>query len=208
MARYARSSVDAVRDAVDMVDLVSARTELRRAGARSFMGICPFHEERSPSFSVEPVDKLYHCFGCQASGDAFTFVQETEGVDFKEAVELLADRYGVHLEVDEEDPRDAERRRAHQRLFELLERTAAYYVRYLWDSREAAKARGYLLGRGLQEATLREFRVGYAPSGWDKVLMASRRAGFSNRELYDAGLSQRAKGEGQIYDRFRARITF
>ena len=208
MARYTRSSVDAVRDAVDMVDLVSARTELRRAGARSFMGICPFHEERSPSFSVEPVDKLYHCFGCQASGDAFTFVQETEGVEFKEAVELLAERYGVQLEVDEEDPRDAERRRARDRLLELLERTAAYYVRYLWDSREAAKARQYLIGRGLEEATLREFRVGYAPSGWDKVLMASRRAGFSNRELYDAGLAQRAKGEGQIYDRFRARITF
>jgi DNA primase len=207
MPRYTRSSVEAVRDAVDMIDLVSARTELRKAGARSYSGICPFHEERSPSFSVEPVEKLYHCFGCQAGGDAFKFVQEIEGVGFNDAVELLAQRYGVQLEVEAEDPRDAERRLARERLLELLERTAAFYVRYLWDSHEARHARDYLLERGLEEATLREFRVGYAPSAWDKVLLASRKAAFSNREIYDAGLATRGNG-GQIYDRFRARITF
>jgi DNA primase len=207
MPRFTRSSVEAVRDAVDMVDLVSARTELRKAGARSYVGICPFHEERSPSFSVEPVEKLYHCFGCQAGGDAFKFVQEIEGVGFSEAVELLAQRYGVQVEVEAEDPRDAERRQARERLLELLERTAAFYVRYLWDSREARHARGYLLERGLQEATLREFRVGYAPSAWDKVLLASRKAGFGNREIYDAGLATR-NDSGRIYDRFRGRITF
>ncbi len=207
MPRFTRSSVEAVRDAVDMVDLVSARTELRKAGARSYVGICPFHEERSPSFSVEPVEKLYHCFGCQAGGDAFKFVQEIEGVGFNDAVELLAQRYGVQLEVEAEDPRDAERRRARERLLELLERTAAFYVRYLWDSREARHAREYLLGRGLEEATLREFRVGYAPSAWDKVLLASRKAAFSNREIYDSGLATRGNG-GRIYDRFRGRITF
>jgi DNA primase len=208
MPRWTRSSVEAVRDAVDMVDLVSARTELRKAGARSYVGICPFHEERSPSFSVEPVEKLYHCFGCQAGGDAFRFVQEVEGVGFNDAVELLAQRYGVQLEVEAEDPRDAERRKARERLLELLERTAAFYVRYLWDSHEARHARDYLLGRGLDEATLREFRVGYAPSAWDKVLTASRHAGFGNREIYDAGLATRSGGGGRIYDRFRARITF
>ncbi len=207
MPKFTRSSVEAVRDAIDMVDLVSARTELRKAGARSYVGICPFHEERSPSFSVEPVDKLYHCFGCQAGGDAFKFVQEIEGVGFSDAVELLAQRYGVQLEVEAEDPRDAERRLARERLLELLERTAAFYVRYLWDSHEARHARDYLLERGLEEVTLREFRVGYAPSAWDKVLLASRKAAFSNREIYDAGLATRGNG-GQIYDRFRARITF
>jgi len=87
--RYTDTTRDRVRDAVDMVDLVSSRTELRRSGPRSFMGICPFHEERSPSLSVEPVEKLYHCFGCGASGDAFGFVMEAEGVDFKGALELL-----------------------------------------------------------------------------------------------------------------------
>jgi DNA primase len=171
------------------------------------VGICPFHEERSPSFSVEPVDKLYHCFGCQAGGDAFKFVQEIEGVGFSDAVELLAQRYGVQLELEAEDPRDAERRQARERLLELLERTAAFYVRYLWDSHEARHAREYLLGRGLQESTLREFRVGYAPSAWDKVLLASRKAGFGNREIYDAGLATK-NDTGRIYDRFRGRITF
>ncbi|MEA2179367.1 MAG: primase [Solirubrobacteraceae bacterium] len=207
MPKFTRSSVDAVRDAIDMVDLVSARTELRKAGARSYTGICPFHEERSPSFSVEPIDKLYHCFGCQAGGDAFSFVQEIEGVGFSEAVELLAQRYGVQLELEAEDPRDAERRLARERLLELLERTAAYYVRYLWESHEARHAREYLLGRGMEEATLREFRVGYAPSAWDKILLASRQAGFGNREIYDAGLATK-NDSGRIYDRFRGRITF
>ena len=207
MARFTRSSVEAVRDAVDMVDLVAARTELRRAGARSYVGICPFHEERSPSFSVEPVEKLYHCFGCQAGGDAFRFVQETEGVGFSEAVELLAQRYGVQVEMEEEDPREAERRQARGRLLELLERTAAFYVRYLWDSTEAQHARDYLLARGLQEATLREFRVGYAPDAWDKVLAASTRNGFSAREIHDAGLSVQGRNGGW-YDRFRGRVTF
>ena len=206
--KYTDGSKERVRDAVDMVDLVASRTELRRAGARSFMGLCPFHEERSPSLSVEPVEKLYHCFGCGASGDAFGFVMETEGVDFRGALELLADRYGVELEVADEDPKAAERRRRQERLLELLERTAAFYVRYLWEAREAAAAREYLAGRGLTEATLREFRVGYAPSAWDKVIGASHRAGFGFRELYDAGLAQRAKGGGRLYDRFRSRITF
>src|SRR5918997_1578732 len=207
MPRFTRSSVEAARGPVDMVDPVAARPEPRQAGARRFVGICPFHEERSPSFSVEPVEKLYHCFGCQAGGDAFKFVQETEGVGFSEAVELLAQRYGVQVEVEAEDPRDAERRLQRERLYELLERTAAFYVRYLWDSHEARHAREYLLERGLEEATLREFRVGYAPSAWDKVLLASRKAGFGNRELYDAGLATRNES-GRIYDRFRGRITF
>ncbi len=98
MARYTPDSRDRVRDAIDFVELVGTRTELRRAGARSYEGLCPFHDERSPSFSVEPVEKVYYCFGCQASGDVFTFVQETEGVDFKGALELLADRAGIELE--------------------------------------------------------------------------------------------------------------
>ncbi|MDP9400227.1 MAG: DNA primase [Actinomycetota bacterium] len=205
--RYTPDSKQRVRDAVDMVDLVSARTELRRAGASRLTGLCPFHDERTPSFSVEPVEKVYFCFGCQAQGDLFTFVQETEGVDFREALELLAQRYGVELEPEDEDPRAAQRRQRRERLLELLERTAAFYVRHLWDAREAEGARAYLASRGLEEATLREFRVGYAPSAWDKVLLASRRAGFSEQEVMDAGLAQRGRGGG-LYDRFRARITF
>ncbi|HVE69183.1 MAG TPA: CHC2 zinc finger domain-containing protein, partial [Solirubrobacteraceae bacterium] len=125
MARYTDESRERVRDAVDMVDLVSARTELRRAGANRLEGLCPFHDERTPSFGIDPVKKVYHCFGCSAGGDVFRFVQETEGLDFGGALELLADRYGVELQREEEDPLAAARRQRRERLGGLLERTAA-----------------------------------------------------------------------------------
>ena len=208
MAFYTRESKDRVRDTVDFVELVSARTELRRAGPARMEGLCPFHDERTPSFGIDPVQKVYYCFGCQASGDVFTFVQEVEGVDFKGALELLADRYGVELEREEEDEKEAERRQRRERLLQLLSRTAEYYERYLWESTEAAKARDYLRERGLEEEILREFGVGYAPSAWDRVLLASRRGGFSEQELYATGLAQRSREKGQLYDRFRSRIMF
>jgi DNA primase len=208
MALYTRESKDRVRDAVDFVELVSARTELRRAGPARYEGLCPFHEERSPSFGIDPTQKVYYCFGCQASGDVFTFVQETEGVDFKGALELLADRFAVELEREEEDPKQAEHRRRRERLLELLGRTAAYYERCLWESKEARAAREYLEARGLGEEILKEFRVGYSPSAWDRVLLASRRGGFSEQELYATGLAQRSKENGRPYDRFRGRIMF
>jgi len=209
VTRYTADSRDRVRDAVDMVALVSVRTELRRAGADSYFGLCPFHDERTPSFHVRPDEKHYHCFGCQASGDPFTFVMETEGLDFKAAMESLADRFGVKLETEAEDPAAAERRQRRERLYTLLSRAASYYARYLWESHEARAAREYLTGRGLGEEVLREFQVGYAPSAWDRMLVASRTAGFSDEELLAAGLAQRSKvGRGQLYDRFRARIMF
>jgi DNA primase len=209
VTRYTDDSRERVREAVDMVALVSARTELRRAGVNSYFGICPFHEERTGSFHVSPDERLYHCFGCQASGDAFKFVMETEGVDFTGALETLAQRFGVELEVEAEDPRAAARRQRRDRLQSLVERAAAYYARYLWEAREAADAREYLLGRGLREETLREFRVGYAPSAWDRTMLASRRAGFTDEELLAVGLAQRSKQRpGQIFDRFRGRIMF
>jgi DNA primase len=208
VSRYTPDSKERVRDAVDMVALVSARTELRRAGPNSYEGLCPFHDERTPSFSVEPVQKVYYCFGCEAKGDAFTFVQETEGIDFKGALELLADRSGVQLELEAEDPREAEKRQRRERLLDLLGRTAAFYERHLWESQEARHAREYLKGRGLGEEILRSFRVGYSPSAWDRVLLASRRAGFSPQELYATGLAQRSKQDNSLYDRFRGRIMF
>jgi len=208
VALYTNESKDRVRDAADFLEIVSARTELRRAGPARYEGLCPFHDERTPSFGIDPAQKVYYCFGCQASGDLFTFVQETEGVDFKGALELLAERYGVELQLEAEDPRAAELRKRRERLLELLSRTTAYYERYLWESEEAAPAREYLAGRGLEESSLRAFRVGYAPSAWDRVLLASRRGGFSVDELYATGLAQRSKQNGQPYDRFRSRIMF
>jgi DNA primase len=208
MALYTQESRERVREAVDFVELVSARTELRRAGPASYEGLCPFHDERTPSFGIEPVQKVYYCFGCEAKGDVFTFVQETEGVDFKEALELLADRCGIELEREAEDPREAEKRQRRERLLELLRRTAAYYERQLWESTEARHAREYLEQRGLGEEVLRSFRVGYAPSAWDRVLLASRRGGFSEQELYATGLAQRSQQQRGLYDRFRGRIMF
>jgi DNA primase len=209
MTRYTADSRDRVRDAVDMIALVSERTELRRAGANEYVGRCPFHDERTPSFGVNPHDKVYHCFGCQASGDLFTFVMETEGLDFAAALEALADRFGVELETEAEDPGAASRRRRRERLQGLLGRAAAYYARYLFEANEAAGAREYLLGRGFTEETLTAFRVGYAPSAWDRILRASRSAGFSEDELLAVGLGQRSKSQpGRVYDRFRERIMF
>jgi len=207
VTRYADDSKERVRDAVDIVDLVSTRTELRRAGANSYFGRCPFHEERSASFHVRPAEKVYYCFGCQASGDVFSFVMENDGTDFPGALELLAGRYGVTLEVADEDPTAAARRQRRERLFSLLERSVGYYERYLWETEEAAPARDYLRGRGLEEDVLRAFRVGFAPSAWDRMLLASRRAGFSEEELRAAGLATRSK-KGSLYDRFRERIMF
>jgi DNA primase len=209
VALYTAESKERVRDAVDIVDLIGSRTELRRAGVERYTGLCPFHEERTPSFSVSPAKKAYYCFGCAAAGDPFTFVREMDGLDFREALEFLADRYNVALETEQEDPAAAARHARSERLLALLERTCGYYERYLWDSTEARRARSYLLDRGLDEVTLRKFRVGYAPSAWDRVLVASRQGGYSEQEIYDAGLLQRSQERGRgLYDRFRARIMF
>jgi DNA primase len=208
MPRYTQDSRERVRDAVDFAELVGARTELRRAGVRRLQGLCPFHEERTPSFGIDPVEKLYHCFGCGVGGDVFTFVMETEGLDFGGALETLADRYGVELEREAEDPAAAARRERRDRLLALLERTAAYYVRVLWESPEAAPARAYLSDRGLAEGTLREYRVGFSPGAFDRVVAASGAAGYSEDELLACGLAaSRRDGRGLI-DRFRGRIMF
>jgi DNA primase len=206
MALYTPDSIERVKDAVDMVELVGARSDLRRVGTR-WTGLCPFHDERTPSFSVNAEHGLYHCFGCGASGDAIRFIQETEALDFKGAVELLADRYGVELQREQEDPREEQRRRRRERLLKLVDRTAEFYARYLWESEEAARARDYLAGRGLGEDVLRAFRVGYAPKAWDRIVLAAQRDGYDVQEIAAAGLGQRGR-QGGFYDRFRGRIMF
>ena len=130
MARFTPDTIERVRDAVDMVELVGSKTDLRRVGAR-WVGLCPFHDERTPSFSVDPAKKLYHCFGCGEGGDAISFVRQTEALEFPEAVELLAERYNVRVERIEDDPRVEERRRRHERLRALLDRTSKFYAAYL-----------------------------------------------------------------------------
>jgi DNA primase len=200
-----RESLEALEAAVDMVDLVGGRTPLRRSGAR-YVGRCPFHDERTPSFSVDPVKKVYYCFGCQRGGDHIKFVRETENLDFAAAVETLADRYGVRLEYEQSSPDDERRRTQRARLLRLLEDTAGFYARYLWESAEAEPAREYLAGRGIAEETARDFRLGFAPSAWDRVCAAALAKGFTAVELGQAGLSGRGR-RGPV-DRFRGRLMF
>jgi DNA primase len=203
---FTKDSIERVKDAVDMVELVGSRTELRRAGGR-YVGLCPFHDERTPSFSVNVDQKLYHCFGCGEGGDAIGFVQQTEALDFPGAVEFLANRYNVELTREEEDPQAEERRRRRDRLLKLLERATTFYERYLWDAAEAEPARRYLEGRGLGEEVLRDFRIGYAPKAWDRVMLAAQRDGFTEQELAAAGLGRRGR-QGGFGDLFRGRIMF
>jgi DNA primase len=206
MALISPESLERVKQTADIVEVISAHTDLRRAGAR-WTGLCPFHDERTPSFSVDAQEKLYHCFGCGVGGDVIKFVEEKDGLGFAEAVELLADRYGIELEREQEDPRAEARRQQRRRLEQLLERVAAYYASFLWEAPEAGKAREYLAERGLGEEALRAFGVGYAPSAWDKILVRGQQAGFSVQELHGVGLVQRGR-EGKEYDRFRSRIMF
>jgi DNA primase len=206
MALYTKDSIDRVKDAIDMVEVVSAKSDLRRVGTR-WTGLCPFHDERTPSFSVNAEKGVYYCFGCGIAGDAIDFVKETEALDFAAAVEQLAERYNVELKREDEDPQEEIRRKRRERLYKLLDRAAGYYQRVLWEAPEAAKARDYLAGRGLTEETLKEFRVGYAPGAWDKLMTGAQRDGYRLEELAAVGLAQR-NSQGSVYDRFRSRIMF
>jgi DNA primase len=199
--RIKDSSVRETVAAADMVEVVSARTQLRRVGGR-YTGRCPFHEERTPSFSVNPQDKLFYCFGCGTGGDVITFVRETEQLDFAEAVEWLAERFRVTLEYEEASPRaDAERRRR-DRLYDLLEHAAGFYERHLWESQAGEAARAYLAERGLEEAVCREYRLGFAPGG-ATLAGKARERGFDDGELAAAGLVNR---RGNDY--FAGRLLF
>ena len=151
MALFTKDTIDRVRDAVDMVQLVGEKTDLRRVGTR-WTGLCPFHDERTPSFSVNAEEKLYYCFGCGEGGDAFKFVQQTEALDFQEAVELLAERSGVRVEREEDDPKAEQRRRRRERLHCRCSSGRRASTRRISASpAEAERARKYLASRGLSE---------------------------------------------------------
>src|ERR671935_147930 len=201
MARIKDASVEEVKAAADMVAVVSQRTPLRKAGSR-YLGRCPFHQERTPSFSVNATDKLYYCFGCGAKGDLITFVRETEQLDFAGAIEWLADRFNVQVEYEETSPQQDAQRRRRERLRELLDAAATFYERYLWDSQAGSLARDYLTGRGLGEEVCREYRLGLALGGTTLTRKALER-GFTREELIAAGLVNR---RGNDY--FARRLLF
>jgi DNA primase len=192
----------------DMLEVVGQYTQLKKAGA-NYMGRCPFHEEKTGSFSVNPVEKLYYCFGCGEGGDLLSFVQKKENLDFAQAVEALADRFGVQLDYEESSGRvDADRKRR-DRLIRVLDLTRAYYERVLWTAQAptAQAARAYLAARGLGEEVCREFQLGFSLAGWANLRDAAAKKGFTERELVDAGLVVPGK-KGGVYDRFRGRLMF
>ena len=186
MARIKDSSVRDVVAAADMVEVVSGRTPLRRASGSRFTGRCPFHEEKTPSFSVNPVEKLYYCFGCGKGGDVISFVRETENLDFVGAVEWLADRFRVPIEVEEASPQIEAERRRRDRLYTVLDQTATYFERLLWEGDAGATVREYLAGRGLGEEIAKEFRLGLSPGRG--LADKARERGFTLDELKSAGL--------------------
>jgi DNA primase len=201
VARIKDASVEAVKQAADIVVLVEARTRLRKVGGR-YTGLCPFHQEKTPSFSVSPDRGTYHCFGCGVGGDAISFVEETEGVDFVGAIEWLADRFNVPLEYEDASPEADAARRRRERLYALLDQAATFYERYLWESASGEPVRAYLAGRGLNEAACREFRLGLSPGG-NSLVRKARGREFSQAELAAAGLVSRRGG-----DYFANRLMF
>ena len=207
MPRVMDASIDEVRSSADLLELVRGQVQLTRRGGR-WWGRCPFHDERTPSFClIPPENRTYYCYGCGATGDAFTWMQEREGAgSFMESVEQLADRFGVELRYEASSPQEDARRRENERIRELLERACAFYAAMLWRADDAAPAREYLLGRGFPEDLLRTFRVGWAPAGGAALSGRAIREGFSRQQLEQAGLA-RVRG-GVAQDFFAGRITF
>ena len=200
-------SVREILDAADLVELVRGRVNLVRRGNR-WIGRCPFHEERTPSFGLIPPDnRRYYCHGCGATGDAVRWMMEKEGAgSFPEALEGLAERFGLPVRYERASPEEEARRRADERRLELLERAASFYAEYLWRADEAAAAREYLAKRGFEESLLRRFRVGFAPTAGSVLSGRAIREGFSREQLADAGLA-RLRG-GRAADFFTGRIMF
>jgi DNA primase len=191
-------TVQQIKDRLSIIDVVSSYVKLERSGG-AHRARCPFHAERTPSFFVSPERGTYHCFGCGVGGDIFSFVEAIEGLDFKGALKVLAEKAGVPLvysraEKGSQDQRD--------RLFSILETTSIFYQSKLTD-----EAKKYLNERGLEPATMASFRVGWAGKEWSEVSEYLKKKGYSDKELLDAGISKRNE-RGQISDKFRNRIMF
>lgn len=202
---YRRDDIDRVRAATNLVDLMAAVTTVKRQG-RAHVAICPFHQEKTPSLSLDPARGLYHCFGCGKNGDVFTFVQETQGLDFNEALELLARQAGIHLETD---PAAARQRSERDQMVEAMRHAVNFYHRWLKNDPDAGQARAYLRGRGIDVDMVDEYKIGYAPEGetWGALVKELRGAGIKDRTMDAAGLARRGRG-GRLYDVFRRRVLF
>ncbi|MEV7975732.1 DNA primase [Streptomyces sp. NPDC086519] len=198
--------VKAVRDAVPIDAVVSEYLQLRNAGGGNLKGLCPFHDEKSPSFQVSPSKGLFHCFGCQEGGDTLTFVMKVDHLSFSEAVERLAARAGITLRYEEGGYNPSHQRGERIRLVEAHKIAAVWYAEQLATSPEAETGRVFLAERGFDQAAAVHFGVGYSPQGWDHLTRYLRGQGFTDKELLLSGLSQEGR-RGPI-DRFRGRLMW
>ena len=198
--------VKAVRDAVPIDAVVSEYLQLRNAGGGNLKGLCPFHDEKTPSFQVSPSKGLFHCFGCQEGGDTLTFVMKVDHLSFSEAVERLAARAGITLRYEEGGYNPSHQRGERIRLVEAHQLAAEFYAEQLDSSPEAEVGRVFLAERGFDQAAAVHFGVGYSPAGWDHLTRLLRGKGFTDRELLLSGLAQEGR-RGPI-DRFRGRLMW
>ncbi len=203
MAKIPPEKVDQVREASDIVDVVSGYLTLRQRG-RNYFGLCPFHNEKTPSFSVNPDMQIFHCFGCSEGGNVFTFIMKVEGLTFPDAVKILAQKAGIQLPEDEES---FDSYREKEALFYALNMAAEFYLNSL-KSQPAERAQQYLEKRGITSDDYELFGIGYAPNAWDNLLKLAKKKSFNPEVLEKAGLVLRNKDGTGYYDRFRGRITF
>jgi DNA primase len=201
-----------VKQQADIVRIIGEYITLKKSGAQNYSGLCPFHGEKTPSFSVHATRQFYHCFGCGVSGDVFKFVQEIDKVSFPEAVKLVAQKCGIPLPKREfHSPEEAAESRLRGQLLELHEQATAWFEAQL-RSAEGARAREYLTGRGLKPETIAKFRIGYAPEGYgglrDRLANAAPAEVLRASGLFSYREQEGEKGGGRAFDRFRKRITF
>jgi DNA primase len=202
-----------VKAQADIVKIIGEYVRLRKAGAQNYTGLCPFHKEKSPSFSVHATQQFFHCFGCKASGDVFAFVMKMESLTFPEAIRVVAQKAGIPLPKREfSSPEEAREAGLRRQLLDLHEAATLYFENHL-HAPEAARAREYLTSRGMAEATIKSFRIGYAPDDFNAMRNEMARS-FSEEALRASGLfsskeqSETGQPTGQLYARFRKRITF
>jgi len=195
-------NISKIKDKLDIVDVISGYLKLAKSGI-NYKARCPFHNEKTPSFFISPERQIWHCFGCAKGGDMFEFIQEIEGVEFREALQTLAQRAGVKLEYSSDLPRDDK-----TVLYEICETAARFFEKQLYQSNVGKRALEYLKDRGLNEETMKEFRLGFAPSEWESLAVFLRDCGYKEDKIIDAGLAIKRDGANGIYDRFRSRIIF
>ncbi|MFA5022336.1 MAG: DNA primase [Patescibacteria group bacterium] len=195
--------VEEIKARVDIVDLISEYIRLKPAGPNNWKALCPFHNEKSPSFMVSKDKQIWHCFGCSEGGDIFTFIQKIEGLEFPEALRVLAQKAGVKLVA--ENPQVASQR---NRLLDVTELAAYFWHKTLLESHQAQKARDYLRKRQVNERTIEDFKIGYAPDSWDHLNKFLKSRGFTDQEIFLAGLAVKKERGQDFYDRFRDRLMF